>query len=78
MTTAVTSIVWARANAPLRTGTGPPTSPGVPDTVPRCAPFIVIAAGLALRKPNAEGSTAVSLLPSGWVTSNRPLRPNLI
>ncbi len=41
--------------------TGPPTSPIVPGTGPRVLPLTVIAAGLAVRKPNAAGGAALNV-----------------
>ena len=47
--------------------TGPPTRPSVPGTGPRLLPLTEIAAGLAVRKPNAAGGAALNVLASGLV-----------
>src|SRR5262245_57209323 len=65
----VTWIVPAGAEsvAPLLIETGPPTKASVPGTGPRVLPLTVIAAGLAVKKPNAAGGAALSVLASGLV-----------
>src|SRR6266478_248288 len=52
--------------------TGPPTTPSVAPAVvtPSWLPSTVIAGGVAVRKPNAAGAAAVSVLPLGLVAWN--------
>ena len=47
--------------------TGPPTRPSVPGTGPSVLPLTVIFAGVGVRKPNAAGGAALSVLPLGLV-----------
>ena len=59
-----TGVVWLDSHGDLNT---PATTPSVPGTGPRVLPSTVIAAGRAVRKPNAAGGAALRVLASGLV-----------
>src|SRR6266851_4535831 len=72
--TLATWIVPAGADrvAPLPMVTGPPTRPRLaPAAPPSWLPLTVIVGGVAVRKPNAAGGVALSVLASGLVAWNR-------